>query len=154
MENVALQIGEVAARARVTIDTVRYYERRRLIARATRTMGGFRLFAPETIERIRFIKQAQEIGLSLNEIKELLTTGGVNECRRMSELLRGKLVELDEKIKAMRKFRRTLVRHLAACEHELKEHGTAAECPVVVEITHHKPVRKSTGAKRGSNEKR
>lgn len=149
MENAALQIGEVAARAGVTIDTIRYYERRRLLARAGRTMGGFRLFAPETIERIRFIKQAQEIGLSLAEIKELLTaSGGAEECRRMSELLRGKLSELDGRINVMREFRQTLVRHLAACEHELEEHGMTAECPVVIEITHHKSARNSIDAKK------
>lgn len=132
-----LRIGELAARAGVSIDTVRYYERQQLLPRAARTGGGFRLFTPETVGRIRFIKQAQDIGLSLDEIKELLQTGGgANECRSVRDLLRAKLTELDERMKAMKEFRSTLSRHLTACERELKNHGEEAACPVVVEITH------------------
>lgn len=135
MERSALQIGEVAARAGVTIDTVRYYERRRLLARAPRTGGGFRLFAPETVARIHFIKQAKEMGFSLDEIRDLLANGGGRaECQRVHDLLQSKLSELDERMERMKNFRRTLSRHLTACEQELKEHGAAASCPVVVTI--------------------
>lgn len=134
-----LRIGELASKAGVSIDTVRYYERRRLLPRAARTAGRFRVFSPETVERLRFIKQAQEIGLSLEEIKELLADGGgADKCRRVSELLRAKLEEIDQRIKTMRNFRRTLAHHLAACERELDEKGQAAECPVVLEIGHAK----------------
>jgi len=143
MESSTLQIGEVAARAGVSTDTVRYYERRRLLARAPRTGGGFRLFAPETVKRIHFIKQAQEIGLSLDEIKQLLSTGGgAQECQTVRDLLRAKLTELDERMKKMRGFRRTLTHHLTTCERELKQHGDAAACPVVVEITSTKAAKK------------
>jgi len=135
MEHSALQIGEIAARAGVTIDTVRYYERRRLLARAGRSNGGFRLFKPETVERILFIKQAQEMGFSLDEIRDLLANGGGRaECQRVHDLLQSKLSELDERMIRMKSFRRTLSRHLAACEEELKEHGSEASCPVVVTI--------------------
>jgi DNA-binding transcriptional MerR regulator len=128
----ALGIGALANSAGVSIDTVRYYERKGLLSRAERTSGGFRRFSPEAVERIHFIKQAQEIGLSLDEIKDLLTvSGGASECRRVSELLRSKLAELDERIKAMKSFRGALARHLDACEHELAEKGRAARCPVV-----------------------
>ena len=132
-----LRIGELAARTGVSIDTIRYYERRRLLPRAPRTSGGFRVFAREAVERIRFIKQAQEIGLSLEEVNELLSDGGgADKCRRVSELLRAKLEDIDQRIKTMRSFRRTLAHHLAACERELDEKGQAAECPVVLEIGH------------------
>ena len=136
MSQSELRIGELAARAGVSVDTVRYYERQKLLPRAARTGGGFRLFKPEAVERIRFIKQAQEIGLSLGEIGGLLSEGGAAECQRVHDLLRAKLEELDGKIKAMRSFRRTLSRHYEACERELEEHGKAAQCPVLVEITH------------------
>jgi len=132
-----LRIGELAARVGVSIDTVRFYERRRLLPRAPRTSGGFRVFSSETVERVRFIKQAQEIGLSLEEIKELLTNqGGADKCRRVSQLLQAKLPEIETLITAMKNFRRTLARHLAACERELQERGKAAECPVILEIEH------------------
>ena len=62
MNSFALRIGEVALRSGVSIDTLRYYERRRLLPPAPRTEGGFRLFTPETVERVQFIKQAQVRG--------------------------------------------------------------------------------------------
>ena len=69
-----LRIGQVAERSGVSIDTVRYYERRRLLPAAPRTAGGYRVFTSEAIERVLFIKQAQELGFSLEEISTLLTT--------------------------------------------------------------------------------
>jgi DNA-binding transcriptional MerR regulator len=135
MAQSGLRIGEIAELAGVSIDTVRYYERRRLLPRAPRTRGGFRVFTPDTIERVRFIKQAQELGFTLDEVSTLLTTGGgANECRSVRDLLKAKLNELDARVKAMRSFRRTLVHYLAECEVELKSHGETAQCPVVVEI--------------------
>jgi DNA-binding transcriptional MerR regulator len=131
MDGTELRIGEVASRTGVSIDALRYYEKRRLLRRARRSSGGFRLFAPEAVERVLFIKQAQELGFSLAEIGELLATGGANECRKVRDLLRTKLGELDERMGSMKKFRRVLARHLKDCEHELQEHGKAACCPVV-----------------------
>ena len=126
-----LQIGEVAKRAGVSIDTLRYYEKVKLLPSPTRSSGGFRLFAPEHIERVRFIKQAQELGFSLDEIKGLLATGGAEECRTVRDLLKRKLSELDERLKAMMDFRRVLTRHLSACESEIKRHSDSACCPVL-----------------------
>jgi len=131
-----LQIGQVAARAGVSVDTVRYYERHKLLERAPRSSGGFRLFTLDAVERIQFIKQAQDIGLSLDEIKELLTsTGGAAQCQRVHDMLKAKLSELDARMQAMREFRRTLTRYLEACEDELNKRGAAASCPMVVNLT-------------------
>jgi len=131
MDRTVFRIGEVASGAGVSVDTVRYYERLKLLPRASRTSGNFRLFAPESIERVRFIKQAQELGLTLDEIKGLLATGGADECRKVRDLLSKKIEELDMKVQAMKDFRRTLARHHAACERELETHGNSACCPVV-----------------------
>lgn len=136
MSRESFRIGEIAAQAEVSIDTVRFYERRHLLPRAHRTRGGFRLFPPETVERIRFIRQAQDVGLSLDEIESILTVGGgVNECRRISTLLTSKLTVLEARIKAMQDFRKRLVQHLKACEDELNKQGTGTKCPVIKEIT-------------------
>jgi len=121
----------VARRSGVSIDTLRYYERLRLLPRSRRSAGGFRLFTAEHIARVRFIKQAQELGLSLEEIRDLLATGGAEECRKVRDLLQRKLIELDERLKAMKGFRRILARHLSECEAELRQHGDSACCPVV-----------------------
>jgi len=135
MNSEELRIGEVATRSGVSIDTIRYYERRKLLPRAGRSRGGFRLYTPEAVERLRFIKQAQEIGFSLDEIGDLLATGGAAECRKVRDLLRAKLEDVDARIQAMRKFRWSLADHLAACERELNKRGDAAQCPVVIEIS-------------------
>ncbi len=131
----ALRIGEIALRSGVSIDTVRYYERRKLLPAAARSEGGFRLFAPDTVERVRFIKQAQELGFSLDEIAELLTSGGADECRRVRDHLKIKLTEVGERIRSMQDFRKTLARHLAACERELGCHKKDAVCPVLVKMS-------------------
>ena len=128
------RIGEVAKRAGVSIDTLRYYERLKLLPRSKRSSGGFRLFAPEHLERVQFIKQAQELGFSLAEIRELLATGGADECRKVRDLLHTKLEELDGRMESMKNFRRALVRHFNECERELREHGEAACCPVVADV--------------------
>lgn len=130
-----LRIGEVAERAGVSIDTIRYYERQKLLPQARRTEGGFRLFTLDAVERISFIKQAQEMGLSLGEIKELLTSeGGAHQCKRVRHLLKDKITDLDGRMKKLRDFKRTLSRHLAACEDELQKRGAEATCPVIVKI--------------------
>lgn len=135
MSRQALQIGEVANQSGVSVDTVRYYERRNLIKHPVRSTGGFRLFAPETVERIKFIKQAQELGFSLDEIGELLTNGdGVTECRRVRDLLSVKISEIDERMKKLQIFRQTLQENLTECEREISEHGQEAHCPVIVNI--------------------
>src|SRR3989442_6107504 len=141
------RIGELATRAGVSIDAVRYYERLKLLPRAGRTSGRFRLFGPESVERVQFIKQAQELGLTLDEIKGLLATGGAEECRRVRDLLSKKIGELDGKMTAMKDFRRALARHLSACERELETHGDSACCPVVAGGK-----RKTSPGKRGQKE--
>ena len=131
-----LRIGEIAQRAGVSVGTIRYYEKRKLLPISPRSVGGFRLFAVETIERVRFIKQAQEMGFSLDEIRTLLTGGGVGACGQMRDLLQAKLLEIRERMKGLRGFERTLSSHLQKCEKELARHGAAAKCPVIVEIGH------------------
>lgn len=130
-----LFIGEVAVRARVSVDTVRFYEKRNLLPPARRTGRGIRVFAPEAVERIGFIKQAQSIGFTLDEIRELLADGdGEAECRRVRDLLSEKLAEMDERIDKARNFRRQLVTYFEACVRELSERGEAARCPLIIKI--------------------
>jgi DNA-binding transcriptional MerR regulator len=131
-----LQIGEVATAAGVSVDTVRYYERERLLPSSGRTEGGFRLFGPEAVDRIRFIKQAQELGFALDEIRAMLRADGSAECRHVHDLLRAKLAEVDERMRRMRAFRRQLATYLAECEHTLERGGEGADCPVVDELAH------------------
>jgi MerR family mercuric resistance operon transcriptional regulator len=129
-----LRIGEVARRAGVSIDAIRYYERRKLLPSPPRSEGGFRLFADETVDRLRFIKQAQDTGFSLDEIKTLLTGGGVTACSHMRDLLQEKLQQTSERISELQAFKAMLSRHLQRCEDELARNGVAAKCPVILDM--------------------
>src|SRR5258708_24670447 len=109
------RIGEIAERTGVSVDTVRYYERRRLLPTAPRTASGYRIFTSAAIERVLFIKQAQDLGFSLDDVKDLMTSGGADECLRVRNLLVDKISEVESRIRRMREFRQALTRHLNAC---------------------------------------
>jgi MerR family mercuric resistance operon transcriptional regulator len=131
MEQREFRIGELATLVGVSVDALRYYERLKLLPRARRTSGNFRVFAPESVKRVEFIKHAQELGLTLDEVKALLATGGAEECRKVHDLLTEKLHQLDGRLALMKKFRQVLMTHLAECERELNNRGDDACCPVL-----------------------
>lgn len=140
MEKVTYQIGELAGRSGLTPDALRYYERLGLLPPARRTGGGFRVYPAAALERLRFIKQAQHLGLSLREIHDLLgyrDRGGVEECRRVAALLRAKLAELETRIAELQEFRLTLVGLQAECERQ-QAAGRDAHCPVIDTLEHRK----------------
>lgn len=96
---------------------------------AARSGDGFGIFPGETVERINFIQRAQEMGCSLEEAKQLFSTGG--EAVRAADK---KLADLEAKINQMRNFKKFLNHHLADCGEELKAHGKQAACPVLATI--------------------
>lgn len=126
------RIGEVAAQTTLSRDTLRYYERRGLLAHPLRTSGGFRMYGKATLERLRFIKRAQAVGFTLEEIRELVTFDGrgLTRCRRVRDLVQTKLAELDERLSELRTFRRALLGSLRECDAVLTRQ-VDAECPVV-----------------------
>src|SRR6266446_2731408 len=137
--NATYQIGELAARSGITPDALRYYERLGLLQSPQRTRGGFRVYPVETLDRLRFIKQAQTVGLTLHEIRELVgyqDQGGLKRCRQVRDLLRAKLVNLQAKLTALEEFRETLSGYLGKCEQTLGSGETATrraelDCPVI-----------------------
>jgi DNA-binding transcriptional MerR regulator len=148
-----LKIGQLASAAGVSADTVRYYERRKLIPCPRRTNGGYRVYSDQDLGRLQFIKRAQSLGLSLEEIKALLPERrkGLSECRQVRHLLGSKLAELNARITEMRAFRKTLSRYLEECEESLA--GKRGDyCPVLFEITHPESPSKRASKKRGDNQ--
>lgn len=133
------QIGELAARSGMTPDALRYYERLGLLQAPQRTRGGFRVYSAETLDRLRFIKQAQTVGLTLHEIGDLVgyqDQGGLKRCRQVRDLLRSKLLELQAKLTELEEFRITLSGYLAECDEALVDGETAnrraePDCPVI-----------------------
>lgn len=129
------RIGEVAAKAGVTPDTIRYYERLGVLPRAGRTAGGLRAYGDDVLPRVRFIRQAQALGLTLKDVKALVACegrGGRHRCRPVHDLLKGRLADVDARVKEMQAFRRTLRRHLAECERALEQEKPV--CPVLIEL--------------------
>lgn len=128
----ALRIGELAARCGVSTDTIRFYEREGLLPRARRSAAQYRLYAEVDAERLRLIRQAQGMGLTLEDIRELLCHHELRtpgECRRVAQMLRDRIAAVDEKIAALRAFRRALAKSLSRCEQTRSE-----SCPVVLDL--------------------
>ena len=127
------RIGEIAEMAGVSIDALRYYERRGLLNAPPRTDGGLRRYSAEALERVAFIKQAQSLGLTLDEIQELLKSHrGRTACRRVHDLLLKHIAEVDARIKELRALRRTLDAHRRACEAAVETDEPA--CPTLKQL--------------------
>jgi len=123
------RIGEISARTRLTPDALRYYERLGLLPWFRRTAGGFRIYTSDVVERVRFIKQAQTIGLSLDEIRELvrrLDHDDPEHRSQVTDLVMTKLAEVDAKLGELREFRRTLKGYLERPADPLLEHRHGA----------------------------
>ena len=99
-----MQIGEVAKRTSLTVDAIRFYEKRKLLPKAVRSAGRFRLYGEGTIERLHFIQQMQGLGFSLREVGELiqLRERKVDACESVKELVRAKLIDIRAKLRDLR----------------------------------------------------
>jgi len=114
----AMTISKVAKKAGVGIETVRFYERKGLVDQPLKPpSGGFRVYPAETAERIRFIRQAQELGFTLREIQELLSlrTDPATDCADVRERAQTKLDEVNRKIALMKGIQTALKKLIAAC---------------------------------------
>jgi DNA-binding transcriptional MerR regulator len=123
--NSLLKIGAVARRAGVSPDAIRYYERLGLVEPARRSDGGYRLFRPAVHERLTFIRKAQALGLSLEEVREVLeiSDSGAAPCRQVREALAQRLEEVDRRLGDLRALRRTLVSALRRAESRVEGPG-------------------------------
>ena len=126
------RIGDLAEITGVTVDTLRYYEREGLLPRVGRTAGGFRLYSQETAQRLRFIKQARELGLTLREIRQLVEPKS-DRCSAMRKVIVERLADVDRRLHDLASFRRTLETALERCEQTLNRSKKAA-CPVVRQL--------------------
>jgi DNA-binding transcriptional MerR regulator len=108
-----LKIGELARQTALSIKTIRYYEQRGLLEQPLRTEGGYRLYGPEEIARLRFVQRAKLLGLTLEEIKELVELAvRCNEGElvpRLEEVLEAKLEKTERKLAELTAFRQNLL---------------------------------------------
>lgn len=133
-----LTIGELASRAGVNRETIRYYERRRLLARPARTVAGYRVFPDDAVDRLRFIKHAQALGFTLDEIRELLglRLGERSSCDEVRTRSARKLSDVEAKIAALERIRRALGGLITAC----KNRQPTAPCPILESLEAREPV--------------
>ncbi|MDZ4863514.1 MAG: MerR family transcriptional regulator [Gemmatimonadota bacterium] len=124
-----MTIGEVAARAKVNIQTVRYYERRGLLVTPRRSAGGYRQFSDDVVPRIRFIKRAQELGFTLEEIAELLAlrVRHGEACDDVRRRALAKITLVEQKSRELENLKRALEGLVQACERR----APTAECPIL-----------------------
>jgi len=136
MARKTFQIGDLANATGLTPDTIRYYERQKLLPKAQRTAGGFRTYDARTVERLEFVRRAKAHGLTLREIRELVSyqaSAGREGCQSVHDLLSRKLNELDARRIELDAFSATLHTYLTMCERAL-EGQSKVECPVVEDL--------------------
>ncbi len=113
-----LTISMVAAKTDLSVDTIRFYERKGLIPKPARNSAGYRIYTQAIVERIQFIKRARAFGFSLNEIENLLAInngGGPQACSGMKERIENRINEIDSDIDRLRQARTQLVRLVGIC---------------------------------------
>jgi len=125
----ALRIGQVATRAGVNVQTLRYYERRGLLEEPGRSRAGYREYAPEAVRVIRFVKRAQQLGFTLSEVEELLhlREDRSGSCEEVRAAATAKLEDIDSKIKSLRAMKRALSVLVKSCSGA----GSTRECPIL-----------------------
>jgi len=126
-----LTIGKIAKGAEVKIDTVRYYERSGLIPIPGRSDSGYRLYGSDTVDRILFVKQAQELGFTLREIKELLSLkmDPACTCGSIKKRTVAKIEDIQGKIKVLNKMKKSLGKLADACDGN--DFLSVSECPIL-----------------------
>ena len=119
-------IGRLAKAAEVNVETIRYYQRVGLINEPIKPPEGFRVYSNETISRIRFIKRAQKLGFSLQDISHLLELGE-GHCNDVREQAETKLKQIEAQIKDLQSMHKTLKKLITECNASNKKES----CPIV-----------------------
>ena len=130
MQDTGFTIARAARQAGVGIQTVRYYERRGLVTQPVRAGGTYRRYGHAHVDRIRFIRRAQDLGFSLEEIQSLLELEDGTDRRSIRRIAGVRLEETRRRIDDLRRIERTLARLLQECE----SHQKAPRCPIIAAI--------------------
>ena len=124
-----LSTGELARQAGVNIETLRFYERKGLLAKPPRSAANYRLYSPDAVRRVRFVKRAQELGFSLKEIAELLSLRAKPKarCTDVYKRAEDKIGDIDEKVRTLRAMRKALSKLMSECTAS----GPVTDCPIL-----------------------
>lgn len=124
-----MRTGELAARAGVNIQTVRFYERRGILPKPTRTASGYRVYSAEAVRMIRFVKRAQNLGFTLDEVEDLLRLRNNRRasCAQVKAAGQTKMDDVEAKIASLQAMKRALAVLLASCERNDRDRA----CPIL-----------------------
>jgi Hg(II)-responsive transcriptional regulator len=124
-----LTIGQVACQAGIGIETVRFYEREGLLAEPPRKESGYRQYAADAIDRLRFIKRAKQLGFSLKEIADLLTmrVEPGTTCAEVKKRAEAKIADIEQKIQSLRHMKQALAKVTKQC----RGRGPLSDCPIL-----------------------
>lgn len=147
LEKNRLQIGELARRTQVSVETIRFYEARGLITASTRRASGYREFSQEVVSQVRFIGRAQALGFSLTEINELASlrqrSWSGDATAQLRTAVTSKLGGIEARLRELRALRKELTQMVAACdaacpvnETSSKPSVVGSECPLVEALEH------------------
>ena len=138
---VALRIGDLAAAASVSPDTLRYYERRGLLQPAGRRASGYREYLPDAVGVVRFIRHAQALGFTLAEVEELIRLRGVSGGRGAGLAVRdvavAKIADIDEKLRMLAALRGALANLVAECDQTCGSDSAPTDpldCPIIAAL--------------------
>ena len=120
-------IGQLAAEAGVNVETIRYYQRRRLLPKPQRALGRTRRYGSGEVTRLRFIKCAQRLGFTLKEINDLLELLEPMSCSKTRTIAAAKLQQVDERIRELQALRAEFKGLIAQCDTNADE----ARCPII-----------------------
>ena len=128
-----MKIGEVAKAAGIGIDAIRFYERQGLIEKPVRRPSGYRVYGPDVVLNLRFIKRAKELGFSLKQILELISleTDPQATAGDVQALAEKKLGDIEEKIRALQRMRRALGQVAEGCPGR----GPTSECSILQSLS-------------------
>src|SRR5882757_4837735 len=122
-----LTIGILAQRGGVNVETIRYYQRRALLEEPLKPSGGFRHYPEESVKRVLFIKRAQTLGFTLEEIQGLLALNERKACMETRGIAAHKLELIEQKIADLSKMRKSLARLVRSCDAS----AAGAPCPII-----------------------
>ncbi len=123
-----MKIGELSREVNLSVDTLRYYERRGLIPKPPRMASGYRRYSADDVRRLKFITRAKELGFTLDEIRELLSIrSDGSDCESVKTLAEAKAQEIDVRIKKMLHMKRVLWKLARQCE----DKANLDPCPIL-----------------------
>jgi MerR family transcriptional regulator, mercuric resistance operon regulatory protein len=121
-----LTIGKLAESAGVNVETIRYYQRRGLLDEPKKPLGGYRRYPSDAAKRVRFIKRAQALGFTLEEVAGLLRLDAASACAETRELAAHKLALIQKKLAELGAMREGLAALVAKCDKDGKR-----PCPII-----------------------